>query len=295
MSPHKFTQTDDEQFDFESSIFGFDSPGTGQVESALPKDLLEELNISAEQAALTYPKWNAETLSLGFHIEFDDVAGPGIAGRQLHYNPTSEGVTIRFPGDLAKMTGLQRHVNTAKTRMKYAVDDATKTVDVEFDPPLTPPTTGDVEHPQLEERFKDSGFSPSRGSDGYLESIRYEVPVEYAREYGFEPQQPVGIEIVVVDGAFGIGIDLDPDPDDEYLLTRTLNSYTDEGPRSDLYAISIPKVAVHGLRWALDIPLRSIPQQDHIIVMPANPIGSIDETVERSALQDELIDESATA
>jgi len=269
------TAEEQPQTEFESAAFFTD----GFVETTLPAELVDVLDLSADQAALMYPTWNVEDLEVGMHIEFAEEAGPGVSGRQLKHNPVNDSLSMRFPAALSRLTGLERHVDDTKTRMHYDVDLEDETIELTFDPSLTPATTGDSEHPNLEERFKDSGFSPSRSSSGYLDSIRYEVPVDYAREYGFEPQKPVGLKLVVVDGAFGIAIDLHPNTDDQHLATRTMNSYSDKGPRKDVYAITVPKVAVHALRWTLDMAVKSIPQKNHIILQPANPIGLVDGTV----------------
>lgn len=273
----------------ESAVFHND----GLVSTTLPGALVDELELTKEDAALTYPTWDPKNLEVGFHVEFADEAGIGIAGRQLNYNTNNGSLTMRYAAILARLVGLEQHVVNAKTRMEYDVNPDERTMEVTFSPPLTPMSTGDSEHSELPERFKDSGFTPSRSETGYIESVRYEVPVDYAREYGFEPRKEVGLNLVVQaveDGdtqksAFGIAIDFDPDLDDEHLVTRSMNRYSSD---RDQYAITIPKVAIHALRWTLDMPIRSIPQEDHLIIMPANPIGDVQGQVSDEVMIDEL-------
>lgn len=269
--------------------------GDASTATTLPAAVVDELELSDDDAALIYPTWNEANLAIGFHMEFADWAGPGISGRQLNANPTSGAIQLRFPKDLAQLTGLEAHTVETDTLLRYDVDSSERTIEISVDPPLMPNAITDAEHEQLGETFKDGGFMPSRAADGTVESVRYEVPVEYAREYGFEPQREVGLKFVVRDGSFGVAIDLDPDLDDEHTLFRSMNYYGDTTQTEDMYAITIPKTAIHALRWTLDMPIRTVPLEGHILVMPANPIPRVDGHVDDATLVDELGEQKAEA
>lgn len=313
MTPKQSTnasQPDEDEWTFTSTLYKDSS-----VESALPKDIVDALGLSAEYAAIIHPMWMDDTLSIGFEVTFDESAGAGISGRQLHEVGSNDSLSIRFPALLGWLTGLDRLQDETETvQLQYQVFKDGTLVDIESEenlnpedvtlvlttlPRLTPPggsIGGQPNHPKLDEAFKDSGFAPSRSRDsGIIESIRYEVPVEYARAYGFEPRQRVTLELVSVDGTFGIAINLDGDPDDPLTVDRALNAYEpgSSGPREDLYAISIPKVAVHALRWSLDMPIRAIPQADRFVIVPDQPISSFD-SVEEEILSEDAAGESAS-
>jgi len=269
--------------------------GDASTATMLPAEIVEELGLSDDEAALIYPTWDAENLEIGFQVEFADEAGPGISGRQLNKNETSGGVQLRFPRVIAKLTGLESQTKQTDALLRYDVDAEQRTLGISVEPSLMPTPITDAEHDELGEEYKDSGFTPSRSADGVIQSIRYEVPVDYARGYGFEPQREVGLKLALEDGSFAVAIDLEPDPDDPNTIMRSMNYYGESTQTEDMYAITIPKVVIHALRWWIDMPIRSVPLEDHILLLPANPIGDVDGRVTDESVIDELAGEPTVA
>ncbi|WP_135666803.1 hypothetical protein [Halorhabdus rudnickae] len=311
------TATDgDEPPHFETPVYGED-----YIKMGVPTQVEDLVALSDDYAAVMYPYWDEDDLGLGFHVEFHE--GSQIAGRKVHYNEEHDNFTLRVPSALARISGLKSLANNAEVVLSYfsvyidgkplhefsieqiedeitsgdmdGIDPGRVTIDITTRPSLTPiggVVSSQADHADLDEKFTESGLTPSRSRDSELiESLRYEVPLDYARAYGFEPRQEVTVELIVDDGTLGLAFNLDGDIDDPHLATRSLNAYSPDssGPRKDQYAVSVPKAAVRGLRWSLDMPLRAIPQADRFVLVPANPVGTIDETVkEDDVLVEEL-------
>lgn len=237
--------------------------GGSQVESTIPINYADARNVKGGEPVAVRPV--LEETTLAWRIITDETATGDRANERKvkHRAEPHEQYTLRFPGVLAAMSGLDRLVKGEDTSLEY--ETAEDGFRVRTWPPLRPwmpsATDADIDVDPVEKRLVEL---PNQ--------FYFEVATPHARALGLEKGQPVAFRFSVRDGKLAVVADLDVAPEEQDRAhVRRVQSHQSggEGREMEQFRIYVPKAAVHALNWD-DAPLTFEAELGRLIITRAS-------------------------
>lgn len=240
----------------------------GQVESTIPMDLVNARGLRGGEPISIRPVIEETTLAWRI-VDDETVTGDRVNDRKVkHRAEPNDQYTLRFPGVLAAMSGLDRLVVGENASLEY--ERAERGFRVRTWPPLRPwmppATDDDLDVDPVEKRLVEL---PNQ--------FHVEIATPHARELDLEKGQPVAFRFTVRDGQIAVVADLNVASEErDRAHIRQVQSHVSggDGREMEQFRIYVPKAAVHALNWD-DTPLTFEVEPGRIVITRAS-IGNIE-------------------